>query len=142
MAYRLGFIGSLVHSAWGAFLLLLLARGTLQDADQWVQHSTQMTTHVILLATAGSIGIIAGSLGFWIPKTMGPRKPWSSAIGFFVASVLTIVSVPLGWGYWIDLNIWLFLVLAFSFAYFLFYTSLAAILIMRRAKSSIRTLTI
>ncbi len=140
MAYRLGFIGSLVHSAWAAFLLLLLATGTLQDADQWVQHSTQMTTHVILLATAGVIGIIAGSLGFWVPKTMGPRKPWSSAIAFFVASVLTIVSVPLGWGYWIDLNIWLFLVLAFSLAYFVFYTSLAAILIMGRAKLSIRTL--
>ena len=142
MAYRLGFIGSLVHSAWAAFLLLLLVTGTLQDADQWVQHSTQMTTHVILLATAGGIGVMAGSLRFWVPKTMGPRKPWNSAIGFFVAGVLTIVSVPLGWGYWIDLNIWFFLVLAFSLAYFVFYASLAAILIMRRAKLSIRTLAI
>ena len=131
---RIGFTGSLVHSAWDAFLLLLLATGTLQDADQWVKYSTQMTAHIILLATAGSIGTLAGSLGFWVPKSMKLGKPWGSAIGFFVSGVLTIVSVPFGWGYWIDLNVWLFLVLTFSIAYFVFYTSLAGMLIMRRPK--------
>ena len=83
--------------------------------------------------------ILAGSLGLCAPKTIKLGKPRGSAIGFFISGALTIVAIPFGWGYWVELKVWLILVLTFSIAYFVLHTSIAVLLLIKGADQSIGT---
>ena len=136
----LGLISGFVELAGAAFLLLLLAAGVLQDADQWSQHSHQMVTHISLLTIGGSAAVLGGTIALLRPQFMPLEKRWTSAIVFFVAAIVTVVSIPLGWDYWLEFgsNISFFVVVIISAISVVIYLTMGTIQIGRWRQSRAR----
>ena len=133
----LGLISGLVELAGAAFLLSLLAAGVLQDADQWGQHSHQMLTHISLLTVGGGVGVLAGTIALWWPQSIPLEKRWTWVIGILVAAVVTVVSIPFGWDYWLKFasNIPFFVVMILSASSFVIYLTTGTIQIGRWRES-------
>ena len=126
--------------ALGGFLLFLLAAGVFQDADQWTTYSQQMVAHISLITIGGTVGILVSTVTLYQPRSTPLDKPWTLAIGFLVAAVVTAVSIPLGWDYWLEFasNVWFFVVVTSSAIYAVVYLALATDPLWRRRKSTLR----
>ena len=136
----LGLISGLVQLAGATFLLLSLAAGVLQDADQWSQHSRQMVAHISLLTIGGGVGVLSGAMVVWEFQIMRLEKRWTSATGFLAAALVTVASIPLGWDYWLEFgsNISFLVVVTISAISVLIYLAIGTIQIGRRWESRTR----
>ena len=128
---------SLAHLAAGAFLFYVLGQGGFQDADHWFLYSDRVVAQISLLTIGGSAGVLASILVLWSPRILSLQKLRSSTAIFLGASVVTAVSLPLGWRYWVEFgaNAWVFGVLISSTAYSLFYLTVGAILFARAKRA-------
>ena len=131
-----GLISGVAQLALGGFLLFLLAAGVFQDADQWTTYSQQMVVHIILITFGGTVGILASSVALYQPRSIPLGKAWTSATGMLVAAVVTTVSIPLGWNYWLEFasNVWFFVVVISSVIYVAVYLALTTVLLWTRQK--------
>ena len=88
-----------IHLTGAALLLLMLANGSVQDADQWPTVRSQMVGHITLLTIGAIVGLAASTI---LPsQTRGRQR---TSMGFLLASALTVVSIPLGWEYWLEMG--------------------------------------
>ena len=128
---------SLAHLVAGVFFFYVLGQGGFQDADHWFLYSEQVVAQISLLTIGGSAGVLASLLVLWSPRVLSLQKLRSSTAIFLVASVVTAVSLPLGWRYWVEFgaNAWVFGVLISSMAYSLFYLTVGAILFARSQRA-------
>jgi len=102
VALWLGLIASLVHLSASTFLIFLGTAGVLQDADQWSQHSERVVAQISLLTLGSTAGIFASALALWRRSDLGLVKLRISTGAFLTAAVMTIVSVIMGWDYWLE----------------------------------------
>ena len=123
----LGVVSGLSQLALGGFLWLLLLAGVLQDADQWNAHREQTVAQISLTTIAGSAGFLATVVAFFQPRSNPPGTPWISVAGWLMAAVAAIVSVPLGWNYWLQFasNVWFFAITISSVIYVVVYLAMA-----------------
>ncbi len=130
MALWLGLIASLVHLSASTFLIFLGTAGVLQDADQWSQHSERVVAQISLLTLGSAAGIFASALALWRRSDLGLVKLRISTGAFLTAAVMTIVSVLMGWDYWLEFgsNVAFFVVLISSAIYSLVYIFLGMLL--------------
>ena len=130
----LGLTSSLVHLLGGVFLVFMLASGVLQDADQWGQYRERVVAQITLLTIGSVAGILASIVALRRPQGRGLGGPSIPAGMFLAAAVVTIVSVPLGWGYWLEFgsNVSFFAVIIPSIAYTMVYFAVGALLFVRR----------
>jgi len=102
----------------------------LQDADQWSQHSERVVAQISLLTLGSAAGIFASALALWRRSDLGLVKLRISTGAFLTAAVMTIVSVLMGWDYWLEFgsNVAFFVVLISSAIYSLVYIFLGMLL--------------
>ena len=121
---------SLAHLVAGAFFFYVLYQGGFQDADHWFLYSERVVAQISLITLGGGAGVLASILARWRPRVLSLKKVRSSTAIFLMAAVVTAVSLPLGWGYWLEYgaNPWVFGVVISSIAYSLLYLSMGTIL--------------
>ena len=136
----LGLMGGLVQLALGGLLILALAAGILQDADQWSIYSQRVVTQISLITIGGGAGVLASTLALFQRRSRSSSTPSTPAIGLLVAIVVTVVSVPLGWDYWLEFgsNVGFFVVVISSGIYVVIYLTMAASLPWGRKQSRLR----
>jgi len=129
-ALWLGLIAGSVQLAASTFLIFLGAVGVLQDADQWSQHNERVIAQISLLTFGSAAGMFASGLALWRRSDPGILKLRISTGAFLTAAVMTIVSVLMGWDYWLEFgsNVAFFVVLIFSVIYSLIYLFLGMLL--------------
>ena len=129
---------SLAHLVAGAFFFYVLDQGGFQDADHWFLYSEQVVAQISLLTIGGSAGVLASISALWRPRVLSLEKLRSSTAIFLMAAIVTAVSLPLGWGYWVEFgaNPWVFGVVISSIAYSLLYLTVGTILFVRWRRRS------
>lgn len=90
-----------------------------------------------MITIGGSAGVLASTVALFQRRSRSSGTPSTPAIGLLVAIVVTVVSIPLGWDYWLEFgsNVEFLVVVISCGIYVVIYLTVAAYLPWGRKKS-------